>query len=125
MFNDKGEVIPCSKENYRALVGALTVLEGGATRMEGDRILTTGEVGELLGVSAKTVARMLDAGVIPSVRLGIGERSHRRVHLSDVLAYKAKRDAETAAAMDDLVADAARDGLYDLDVSDYLSQFEE
>lgn len=125
LFNDKGEIISCSEASYRSLVGALRVLEGGKGGNDGeDGLLTTGEAARILGVSAKTVARMLDAGAMDSLRLGVGERSHRRVRLSDVLAYKARQDAQTVSAMDDLMDDAARSGLYDIDMSDYLSSLE-
>lgn len=124
LINNKGEIIPCSEENYRSFLSALRVLEGGKSEGETDRLLTTGEVGEILGVSAKTVARMLDAGAMESLRLGTSERSHRRVRMSEALAYKARQDAATAAAMNDLLADAAQSGLYDIDVSDYLSSLE-
>lgn len=52
--------------------------------------LTTGEAAEMLGVSAKTVARLLDAGEMPFYRNG--PTGHRMVELRDVVAYKSKRE---------------------------------
>lgn len=46
--------------------------------------LTMGEATEMLGVSAKTVARLLDAGEMPFYRNGTG--GHRMVELRDVTA---------------------------------------
>ena len=91
---------------------------------EEDVLLSTAEAGELLGLSGATVGRMLDAGAIPCAEPGSGAGELRSVRLADVFAYKAKMGVETAAAMEDLVADATRDGLYELDVSDYLARFE-
>lgn len=52
-------------------------------------LIGTGEAAEILGVSSRTVARMLDAGRIPSHRNnGTG---HRMVEYRDVLAYKEQR----------------------------------
>lgn len=56
---------------------------------EEGRSLTTGEAAKLLGVSAKTVARLIDAGCIPSRRLS--DTGHRMVEYRDVVAYKERR----------------------------------
>ena len=52
--------------------------------------LTPAEAAELLGLSRPFVARLLDEGEIPSERLP--RSRHRRVLLSDVLAFQAKRE---------------------------------
>jgi len=52
--------------------------------------LTPSEVGELLGLSRPFVSRLLDQGEIPSERLPAS--SHRRVKLSDVLAFQERRE---------------------------------
>lgn len=70
----------------------LTEAEFNAALMAADalaphaRPLTTGEAAVLLGVSGKTVARLLDAGKIPFYRNG--ENGHRMVRLCDVIAYR-------------------------------------
>lgn len=52
--------------------------------------LSPSEVGELLGLSRPFVARLLDQGEIPSEFLP--ESSHRRVKMSDVLAFQTRRE---------------------------------
>lgn len=51
-----------------------------------ERMVTTQEAADLLGVSRPTVVRMLDHGLIPYDQPG----SHRRLRLSDVLAHQAR-----------------------------------
>ncbi|MGA2307756.1 MAG: excisionase family DNA-binding protein [Acidimicrobiales bacterium] len=55
-----------------------------------ETILTPAEAAQLLGLSRPFVVRLLDDGEIPSERLP-GSR-HRRVRLSDVLAFSARRE---------------------------------
>lgn len=68
--------------------------------------LTPSEVGELLGLSRPFVSRLLDQGQIPSERLP--DSSHRRVKLSDVLAFQDRRErrAEGRRRIADIAATA-------------------
>ena len=50
--------------------------------------LTTGQAAEMLGVSRRTLTRMLDRGEIPCERMG--KNHHRSVMLADVLDFKAQ-----------------------------------
>jgi excisionase family DNA binding protein len=67
--------------------------------------LTPAEAAELLGLSRPFVVRLLDQGEIPSERLP--RSRHRRVLLSDVLAFQAQRERRrtgrqrVAAAVED------------------------
>lgn len=69
--------------------------------------LTTQEAADYLGVSRPHLVRLLDRRVIAFHKAG----SHRRVKFSDLSAYKAARDADASAALDELVAEAQRLGL--------------
>lgn len=87
-----------------------------------DERITTGEAARILGVSQRTLTRMLDAGMIPYTRMG--ERSYRFLRLSDVTDYKRRRDEATSKALDEMRSIADEDGAYDIDYSDYLSRFD-
>lgn len=70
--------------------------------------LTIPEAADLLNVSKPFVAGLFDRGEIPSK----GEGAFRRVVYRDLLAYKARSDAECAAALDELTELSQDMGLY-------------
>ena len=109
-------------ESYKVVKTVLRVINGGKAKEDADRALTTGQVAELLGVSSRTVARMVDSGDLSCV--GVSEGGHRRVLLSDALAYKQASAKRTRLALEELRDQATAGGLYDMDVEDYLSQFD-
>lgn len=99
-----GRTYEMTEAEFNAAMRAADALSDGA------RPLTTGEAAELLGVSAKTVARLLDAGKIPSYRLSaVG---HRMVEYRDVMEYKERR-MRRSRLLEDARALAADMGAYD------------
>jgi len=66
----------------------------GVTVLATEVSLTPAEVGELLGLSRPFVARLLDAGEIPSDHLP--DSKHRVVRLVDVLEFQARRERRRA-----------------------------
>jgi excisionase family DNA binding protein len=74
-----------------------------------ERMLTTTEAGDILGVSRQYFTRLLDAGEIPHTFTG----RHRRIKLADLLDYQHARNARRAALLDAMTADAAATGEYD------------
>jgi len=103
-----GHAVPVPEALLDVLrASARELAEGHAvTVLASDAELTPAEVGELLGLSRPFVARLLDAGEIPSERLP-GSR-HRRVRLADVVAFAERRDhrRDGRRAAADAVADA-------------------
>lgn len=59
-------------ESYKVVKTVLRVINGGKAKEDADRALTTGQVAELLGVSSRTVARMVDSGDLPCVGVSEG-----------------------------------------------------
>lgn len=72
--------------------------------------LTTQQAADLLNISRQYLIRLLDEGKIPQ-QPKIGK--HRRVAIEDVLAYKQKRDRESAAALRELTKLSQEFGGYD------------
>ncbi|RYN15394.1 excisionase family protein [Bifidobacterium animalis subsp. animalis] len=89
---------------------------------EADDLLTTGEAAHILGVSSKTVGRILDAGEIPYVRYT--ERGNRWVSRANVLAYREnahKRHRDHLRNMQEIASEGDLDAV---DYATYLTQFE-
>ena len=70
--------------------------------------LTTQQAADLLGISRPTLVKMLETGRIPFETPG----RHRRLRLSDVLAFQSERRAEQREALRELAADAQDLGVY-------------
>lgn len=103
--------IPLTKSLFDVLkIGVAALMAGHAVAISPlERILTTTEAGDILGVSRQYLTRLLDSGAIPYSFTG----RHRRIKLADVLAYQHERDARRAALLDAMTSEAAADGEYD------------
>jgi excisionase family DNA binding protein len=71
--------------------------------------LTTQEAADLLGISRPTLIKLLDAGKIPYET----PSRHRRIRLSDLLAFQALRREDQRRVLRELTQDAQELGLYD------------
>ncbi|WP_137656159.1 helix-turn-helix domain-containing protein [Bifidobacterium moukalabense] len=99
-----GRTYEMTEAEFNAAMRAADAVSGGAG------LLTTGEAAELLGVSARTVARLVDAGRIPARRLS--DTGHRMVEYRDVMAYRELR-ARRGRLLEDARALASDMGAYD------------
>lgn len=94
---ESGEQVELPAEVYRILHHVIDAMQAGlaVTVAPTSQTLTTQQAAELLGVSRPTVVKYLDNGEIAHTKVG----SHRRVLLSDVLAFRASRKAKQYAAI--------------------------
>jgi excisionase family DNA binding protein len=77
--------------------------------MKRHRVMTTQEAADFVGVSRQYMVRLMDSGVIPCERTG----KHRRVRLSEIVAYQQHRAATGKAAMDSMTDMMVEAGVYD------------
>jgi len=96
---------------YRLFVDVLTQMAQGnaVTLIPIHAELTTQQAAALLNVSRPFLIKLMETGEIPYYKVG----RHRRVHFEDLMAYKAKIDAQRVKALEELVAETEALGLYD------------
>jgi excisionase family DNA binding protein len=86
---EQAEIPPAVLHLLAQCIEALTQNQV-VTLLPVQRLLTTQEAADLLNVSRPYLVRLLDRGAIPHTRTG----THRRITCSDLLKYKARRDAQ-------------------------------
>jgi excisionase family DNA binding protein len=74
-----------------------------------DAEITTQEAADLLGISRPTLVKLVVSGQLPCRTPG----AHRRLRVADVLAFRDAQEAERRSALDELVLENQRLGLYD------------
>ena len=105
-FGDNAEKLALPATAIRHLFEILeAVTEGSAVSVTPHTAeLTTQQAADLLGVSRPFLIKQLEAGAVPFRKVG----SHRRVRMSDLLAYKRATDRRRDEVLDELV-DQAQD----------------
>ena len=118
LLGPDGQTVPLPMEAYEVLVRVVESMGAGKaiTVAPLDQLLTTQEAADFLGISRPTLVKLLEQGKIAYVCPGAGR--HRRVRLSDVLSYQARKRESRRATLDQMTAEAAEAGLYD-GVPDY------
>lgn len=106
-----GRSVTLHGETAEAVLGLLRVLgEGNVVNIEAlPDVLTTGQAADLLGVSRPTVVALIESGKLRATRTG----SHRRLQLSDVLAFCERQAVTRREALRELTQASEELGLYD------------
>jgi excisionase family DNA binding protein len=74
----------------------------GVTLIPENAELTTVQAADILNVSRPFLIKLLEEKALPCRKVG----AHRRIRMEDVMAYKARIDADREAVLDQLVAEA-------------------
>jgi excisionase family DNA binding protein len=92
LVRDDGTYVPLSPGLISVLRASIDELAEGhaVTVLPSETELTPAEAAEILGLSRPFIVRLLDAGDIPSRNLP--NSRHRRVKLSDLVAFQTRRD---------------------------------
>ncbi|MGQ0617625.1 MAG: helix-turn-helix domain-containing protein [Acidimicrobiia bacterium] len=106
-----GATVQLPKTAVDGLIEMLEAVAEGdaATVVRTPQEASTQQAATVLNVSRPTVVKLIDDGVLPSRKVG----SHRRVTLTDLLAYRADMVAQRRAVLDQMSRDADELGFYE------------
>lgn len=112
-----GKTIPVPKEIFDVLVQVSEAMRQGkaVSVVPVSMTLTTSQAADMLGISRQTLVRLLESGRIPFER----PSRHRKIRLTDLLAYKHQRQVEKHHALDEMARMAVEDHLYEDTADDY------
>lgn len=119
LLGPDGEQVPLPAEVYRVLRQVVEVMRQGKATLVAPQglLLTTQEAADFLGVSRPTLVKLLEDGAIPFEK----PNRHRRVRLQDLLDFRARRQEQQRAALNQLTEEASELGLYEGTPADYAT----
>jgi excisionase family DNA binding protein len=111
LVNADGTRLEVPAPVFDALVQVATAMAQGqgVTVMPLSALLTTQEAADLLGISRPTLVRLLADGEIAHEQRG----RHRRILLSDLLAYQEQMHRERRESLERMAQDGQAAGLYE------------
>jgi len=111
LLGPDGEQVPLPAEVYRILVEVVEAMREGKaiTVLPQMQRLTTQEAADFLGISRPTFVKLLEGGEIPFEQPG----RHRRIMLSDLLAFQQRRQSPRRAALNRMTEEASDASIYE------------
>lgn len=111
------ESIDLPDEVYEILVRVTSALRAGnaVSVVPYAMRIGTQEAAEMLGISRPTFIRLLERDELPYEQPG----RHRRIKLTDVLAYRDRTHSRVIDRLDAMTGEASALGLYDTEQADY------
>jgi excisionase family DNA binding protein len=108
-----GESVELPEPMFNVLLQVAVAMKAGlaVTVAPHHLTLSTQEAADLLHISRTTLVRLLETGAIPFEK----PSRHRKVRLDDLLDYRRRQRSQAEVALADMIADAERLGLYDVD----------
>lgn len=108
---DGSETIDLPDELFRVLrFVAQNLAEGRAVSVAPlERLMTTQEAAEFLGMSRPSLVKIVDRGDIACTKVG----RHRRIRLGDLIDYRTKRAEARRAALDEMARVALENDIYE------------
>jgi excisionase family DNA binding protein len=106
-----GEEMLLPAEIYQVLLDVVTAMSRGQaiSVVPKSQRLTSSEAADFLGISRPTLVKLLEGGEIPFEQ----PSRHRRVLLSDLVAFKQRRRDARRATLAEMTRKAGEQGLYD------------
>ncbi|MGW2092034.1 antitoxin VbhA family protein [Promicromonospora sukumoe] len=106
---ESGVAVDLPDQLRRLLDTATRSLRTGSavTVVDRDRMLTTQEAADILGVSRPTLVKLLESGQIPFTKVN----TYRRVAMVDVIAYRTLRRAERQRVVEEAMHSNEMEGL--------------
>lgn len=110
LVSSEGEEIELPELVWHLMHQVVTELAQGnsVTVVPIHQVLTTQEAADILNVSRQYLVELLDAEAIAFTKVG----THRRLRLSDLMAYKQQRDATRREGLSRLTKTSQKLGLY-------------
>ena len=123
LLGTDGEQVPLPQEVYEVLMAVVEAMREGKaiSVLPQTQRLTTQEAADFLGISRPTLVKLLEDGAMPFEQ----PCRHRRILLSDLLAYQARRRAERRGALRRMTEEASDLGLYEESRQDYAEALKE
>ena len=111
LIGPNGEQIPLPPSLFLVLRRIVYHMTQGraVTIVPINKEMSTQEAADILNVSRPYLIKLLEQGDIPYTKVG----THRRIHLSDLMEYKKRRDAERERAINEIARISQEAGLYD------------